>query len=875
MAKFKLIEGKTSKNEPYAYNGYVNASGQFDVLGCISWPQSNEYYIGGWASNARTGNGMYLFPSKECYFGAFKDTNKHGIGLRIQTDKGYFLGQYADNLPNGVGVKIYPNGDFLYGKFEKGKLQNKAVYYHANTQTFEFNLYENGQEKQENIINEKFVVKGSWDNSLISLPQLNNNKFDYTTGTNSAGDRWELNGQVDANKASNGIGLMEWNGKTYYFGEFQDGRRTGCGMYQYDNGDIYYGGFLKNNFHGKGLYYSADKKKYYFGNQNNHVRGGHTFILYEDGDLYYGNFENGKLDGNVLIIDSNFNVSYNTYKENKYISEDKVFNFAINTNNNNNNGDSNEGKRLNDNNDNSGNPFVNQNQGNSSNNNNSSNIKESPKDAAKELDALIGLQSVKRELKRIKAYAVKNKDKNPNIHMSFLGNPGTGKTVVARLIGQILYEAGVLKNNNFIECSRETLISMYVGETALKTKKVIEEAMGGVLFIDEAYSFNAKTEKDFGKEAIVELLKAMEDHRGEFCCIMAGYTKEMGELFDMNPGFKSRVQFFIDFPDYSKDELIEIGKLMLKKMDYQMDQEALEIAVKIAYRKRFGANFANAREVRNILEKTAIIQALRTEDDFLNRTISVEDISTYAKEHNIVIEDDDDKPIIPMVKLSYLEELAKKHIEKNVVDNMIDVREAVISLKVQMASGKSESSGFLITPDGYAVTCAHCVNGEKGIQARRRILDRRGNQVDVYYKAVVVAMDVPADVAVIKLLDLTGDNSYIDLLPHGQLDYDALDNIIMLGYPFGVSRFDNISTNVGKIVSYQKRTDEPDFINIDLSAKSGNSGSGVLNLEKGYAIGVLCGGSLNQAGALVEEVNYCRPISYVWDLIERNQPKED
>ena len=95
----------------------------------------------------------------------------------IQTDKGYFLGQYADNLPNGVGVKIYPNGDFLYGKFEKGKLQNKAVYYHANTQTFEFNLYENGQEKQENIINDKFVVKGSWDNSLISLPQLNNNKY--------------------------------------------------------------------------------------------------------------------------------------------------------------------------------------------------------------------------------------------------------------------------------------------------------------------------------------------------------------------------------------------------------------------------------------------------------------------------------------------------------------------------------------------------------------------------------------------------------------------------------------------------------------------------------------------------------------------------
>ena len=106
-------------------------------------------------------------------------------------------------------------------------------------------------------------------------------------------------------------------------------------------------------------------------------------------------------------------------------------------------------------------------------------------------------------------------------------------------------------------------------------------------------------------------------------------------------------------------------------------------------------------------------------------------------------------------------------------------------------------------------------------------------------------------------------------------DYDALDDIIMLGYPFGVSRFDNVSTNLGKIVSYQNRQDGPDFINIDLSAKSGNSGSGVLNLQAGYAIGVLCGGNLSHNGSLVEEVNYCRPISYVWDLIERNQEQKD
>ena len=228
-----------------------------------------------------------------------------------------------------------------------------------------------------------------------------------------------------------------------------------------------------------------------------------------------------------------------------------------------------------------------------------------------------------------------------------------------------------------------------------------------------------------------------------------------------------------------------------------------------------------------------------------------------------------------MVDINYLQELAKAFVKKNVIKNMVDVKEAIISLKVKMPSGNSESSGFIITPDGYAVTCAHCVNGEQGIQVRRRILDRRSNEVDVYYKAVLVAMDVPADVAVIKILELTGDNAYIPLLPRGEKDYDALDDIIMLGYPFGVSRFDNVSTNLGKIVSYQNRQDGPDFINIDLSAKSGNSGSGVLNLQAGYAIGVLCGGNLSHNGSLVEEVNYCRPISYVWDLIERNQEKKD
>ncbi len=873
MAKFKIFDQSKNNENPYIYSGYVNSRNEFDALGHIVWNSSNEYYFGEWFNGVRTGQGAYKFPSGDCYYGGFKAANKHGLGLSSLQKNEFYLGNFIDNQRTGLGVYVFANGDFLYGKFENGKVHGKAIYYHADSHQFEFNLYENGQEKQEVLIKEPFVIDGKWDNSPIMLKNYINNPFDYTSGTNSSNLKWEFNCQKDSKNNYNGVGAMEWVDGSYYFGEIANGSRDGVGIFKYKNNDMHFGCFKNQMLEGKGFYLMTSKGKAYLATYEKDAKNGHAFIFYQSGELYYGNFNNNVLEGNVFIIDKNFGVSYNTYRDNKYISEDRMFPFSIDTNsnnNNNNNSDSNESNRV----------FEDATNSNSKgkpagDSGNSSNVKQSSKDASKELDALIGLESVKRELKRIKAYAVKNKDKNINIHMAFLGNPGTGKTVVARLIGQILYEAGVLKNNNFVECSRETLISMYIGETAIKTKKAIADAMGGVLFIDEAYSLYQKgSEKDFGKEAIVELLKAMEDSRGEFCCIMAGYSNEMMELFEANPGFKSRVQFFINFPDYSETELTEIGKLMLKNMDYTMDDEALRLAIKIAYNKHKLPNFANAREVRNILEKTAIIQALRTEEEFENRTILKEDIETFAKEHNINLDDEPKEVKVPMVKLSYLEELAQKHVAKNVVDNMVDVKEAVISLKVNMPGGKSESSGFIITPDGYAVTCAHCVNGEKGIQVRRRILDRRGNEVDIYYKAALVAMDVPADVAIIKILDLTGDNSYIDLLPHGNVDYDTLDNIIMLGYPFGVSRFDNVSTNVGKIVSYQKRTDGPDFINIDLTAKSGNSGSGVLNLEQGYAIGVLCGANLSHDGAMYQDVNYCRPISYVWDLIVRNQEKE-
>lgn len=259
-----------------------------------------------------------------------------------------------------------------------------------------------------------------------------------------------------------------------------------------------------------------------------------------------------------------------------------------------------------------------------------------------ELDKLIGLESVKTQLKRIRAILLKNKDSNEklNLHMCFYGNPGTGKTVVARLMANIFYEAGVLPTNKLIETDRSGLCGQYVGQTAPLTHKKVKEAMGGVLFIDEAYTLCADSNgEDYGKEAIAALLKDMEDYKGKFCVILAGYKEEMEKMIALNPGFDSRINRKIDFPDYSIDEQLQIFKIMLAKKNYEITEDAKTKLVEIFKKQSKDKHFANARTVRNILENLIEIQAVRTmEDDDLEndneKTIRIEDVEQYYNEQN-------------------------------------------------------------------------------------------------------------------------------------------------------------------------------------------------------------------------------------------------
>lgn len=267
---------------------------------------------------------------------------------------------------------------------------------------------------------------------------------------------------------------------------------------------------------------------------------------------------------------------------------------------------------------------------------------ETLEDYMKELNELIGLGSVKAEvanltnLIRVSQMRKKRDIKVPDTsqHLVFLGNPGTGKTTVARLIGKIYNKLGYLEKGHCVEVDRSELVAGYVGQTAMKTQEVIDSAMGGVLFIDEAYSLYAESAgtKDFGQESIETILKEMEDHRDEFIVIVAGYPEPMKKFINSNPGLKSRFNKYVYFPDYSGDELYEIFKLQLKKNQYQL-QDGLDKVIRkyfdSVYENR-GDNFANGREVRNFFEKLVEKQAGRvvskafpTDKDLV--TITVQD----------------------------------------------------------------------------------------------------------------------------------------------------------------------------------------------------------------------------------------------------------
>ena len=243
------------------------------------------------------------------------------------------------------------------------------------------------------------------------------------------------------------------------------------------------------------------------------------------------------------------------------------------------------------------------------------------KDVLAELDALIGLREVKQLVREIQAFVQIQKRRTEEqlvteplvLHTIFRGNPGTGKTTVARILGRMFRHMEVLPRGHLVEVERVDLVGEYIGHTAQKTREQIRKAIGGILFIDEAYSLARGGEKDFGKEAIDALVKAMEDHKQEFILILAGYTEEMESFLQTNPGLRSRFPLHIDFPDYNAQELLAIAELMLEKRQYRLTEGArrrLALLINKGLRTET-YSFGNARTVRNWIELALRRQAVR------------------------------------------------------------------------------------------------------------------------------------------------------------------------------------------------------------------------------------------------------------------------
>ncbi len=233
---------------------------------------------------------------------------------------------------------------------------------------------------------------------------------------------------------------------------------------------------------------------------------------------------------------------------------------------------------------------------------------------------LVGLAPVKNRIREIAALLLVERARRavglaaepPSLHMCFTGNPGTGKTTVARRMAEILHALGYLRRDHVVSVTRDDLVGQYIGHTAPKTKDVLKRAMGGVLFIDEAYYlYRPENERDYGQEAIEILLQVMEDNRDDLVVILAGYRDRMDTFFRSNPGMASRIAHHIDFPDYAADELFRIAELMVAGMHYRLDADAAAAMQDYVARRMRQPRFANARSIRNALDRARLRQASR------------------------------------------------------------------------------------------------------------------------------------------------------------------------------------------------------------------------------------------------------------------------
>lgn len=506
-----------------------------------------------------------------------------------------------------------------------------------------------------------------------------------------------------------------------------------------------------------------------------------------------------------------------------------------------------------------------------------------------EIQNLIGFQAVKEKLNDLmilKNTAVKcgreELLEDLNYHWVLRGNPGTGKTTVAELIGKVYKELGLLPHGRTVKVTRADLVAGYVGQTAIKTKKCIERAMGGVLFIDEAYTLKRSDsgEDSYGQEAIDTLLEQMSARNGEFAVVVAGYPREMETFLDSNPGFASRFDDDFLLKDYTAEELLQIFEGKCKKKGFCLEEET-RVQIRQLFANMISAkskNWANGREAENLEKRMRSMWAKNP----VNRTEGAdgEVRSYYTTEHipdryriflskspaqeNHTVERKEESKEKKQDFFLPADQLAPLQKEFQYEENYLEQVKGVVFIRGKSDQGIASGSGGILTSDGHILTCHHVVSGHRDIEVR--VTSEKDKKMEQRWeKAKVVWEDASLDAAVLKI-----EGGNYPALPLRGRDTDTFtgESIYHWGYPFG----DRLSDDPDKLqpslfqgyISSIQTKNGLERINTNMEAKRGCSGGPVFSKKDGSIIGILCGSQTMGDQGLIEEINYVLPVKHLW-----------
>lgn len=506
-------------------------------------------------------------------------------------------------------------------------------------------------------------------------------------------------------------------------------------------------------------------------------------------------------------------------------------------------------------------------------------------EAMAELRQMIGLKSVKelvqtivnriRYNQKLINKAIIDKSDQISLHLVFTGNPGTGKTTMARIIGNTFKALGVVKKGHVVEVQRADLVAGYVGQTAIKTREVIETALDGILFIDEAYTLTRTgggDSMDYGQEAVNTLLAMMENYRDRLVVIAAGYPEEMQHFIESNPGLQSRFTNYLQFEDYEIDDLWLIFQKIAQDKKYRVDLEA-ESKVKEYFEYlraiKQGRNFGNGREARNLYAQALGLheQRILPKMDHL----STQEILTLTAS-------DIPEPPEDFVKPSEVKPKKRKKVAiplPTLAAHDLQAPEGLLNclgfIDVATYAGQEGSgSGFVISPQGHVLTCHHVVENAKKVTFRFEDTEKN-------LSATVIFSDKRSDLALIKIDPKEveayekEDTPTLPYLPMSTKDEAPTigKEIGLLGYPLGIQLGTKASYSKGVISSFRKR-DEINLLQTDVSATHGYSGGPVFRLDTGRIIGVLTGGIDIKIAAGINLVIDIREVYQFIELVENS-----